>query len=257
MSKQQYQATDYIDVAARIVEFRTQHPDGSLQPADPTTPYRVETIAGDTYIVVVAAAYRSPDDPRPGMGMAYEVYPGRTNFTRGSELQNAETSAWGRAIVAALAADTKRGVASAEEVRNRSAEREDPKAVAKAAVWEQAKRLGLDVPALRDRFAQDYSGLVLEDANASDLRTFAEKLGKEGANGLPLNKDGSVSKRQTTDDERAAAGMMTDEQEKAHKALAAETVANPKKAERSAGIPSDEDPWANLPVATPGQGNAA
>jgi hypothetical protein len=256
MTKQQYQANDYIDVAARIVEFRTQHPEGSLQPADPTTPYRVETIAGDTYIVVVAAAYRSPDDPRPGMGMAYEVYPGRTNFTRGSELQNAETSAWGRAIVAALAADTKRGVASAEEVRNRSAEREDPKAVAVAAVWEQAKRLGMDRPQLRERYAADYSGRDINEANAGDLRSFAEKLGKEGVNGLPLNKDGSVSKRQTTDEERAAAGMMTDEQAKEHKNLAAETVANPKLAERSAGVPADEDPWA-IPVATPGQGTAA
>ena len=36
----------------------------------------------------------------------------------------AETSAWGRAIVAALAADTKRGVASADEVRARRAEPE-------------------------------------------------------------------------------------------------------------------------------------
>src|SRR5690606_40824121 len=72
--------------------------------------------------VVVAAAYRTPDDQRPGIGMAYEPYPGRTPYTRGSELQNAETSAWGRAIVAALAADTRRGIASAEEVR-RSEER--------------------------------------------------------------------------------------------------------------------------------------
>lgn len=115
---------DYIDVAARIVEFRTKHPDGSLQPADPAAPFRIIELAGQPYIVVVAAAYRSPDDQRPGIGMAYEPVPGKTNFTRGSELQNAETSAWGRAIVAALAGDTKRSVASAEEVRNREADRE-------------------------------------------------------------------------------------------------------------------------------------
>jgi len=114
----------YVDVAARIVEFRTKHPDGSLQPANLDKPYELLTVGSDTYIVVVAAAYRTPDDPRPGIGMAYEPYPGRTPYTRGSELQNAETSAWGRAIVAALAADTRQGVASADEVRNRRAERE-------------------------------------------------------------------------------------------------------------------------------------
>lgn len=116
----------YIDVASRIAEFRAKHPEGSLQPADPSKPFEILTIGQDVFVVVVAAAYRSADDQRPGIGMAYEPYPGRTPYTRGSELQNAETSAWGRAIVAALAADTNKGVASYEEVRNRSAERQQP-----------------------------------------------------------------------------------------------------------------------------------
>lgn len=116
--------SSYVDVAARIVEFRTKHPEGSLQPADVATPFQVVEIGGQTYIAVVAAAYRSPADTRPGIGMAYEQFPGQTPYTRGSELQNAETSAWGRAIVAALAADTRQGVASRDEVQNRVAERE-------------------------------------------------------------------------------------------------------------------------------------
>ena len=116
--------SDYVDVPARIAEFRTKHPEGSLQPQDLSNPYKVETIGDRTYIVVIAAAYRTPDDPRPGIGMAYEQFPGRTPYTRDSELQNAETSAWGRAIVAALAADTKRSVASREEVQNRQADRD-------------------------------------------------------------------------------------------------------------------------------------
>jgi hypothetical protein len=109
----------YNTVAERIAEFRAKHPEGSLRPADMLQPYEVREIAGETVIVVVAAAYRAPDDPAPGIGMASEYYPGRTAFTRGSELMNAETSAWGRAIVAVLAADTQKGVASREEVRNR------------------------------------------------------------------------------------------------------------------------------------------
>lgn len=117
---------DYVDVAERIVEFRNKYPDGSLQPADLARPYSVEEIAGGTFIVVVAAAYRTADDTRPGVGMAQEPFPGRTAFTRGSELQNAETSAWGRAIVAALAADTKRGVSTAEEIRNRAEDLKNP-----------------------------------------------------------------------------------------------------------------------------------
>ncbi|MBA9003699.1 hypothetical protein [Thermomonospora cellulosilytica] len=124
MSRFNPEDTGYIDVASRLVEFRTKHPEGSLQPANPDQPYRLERFGEQAFVVYVAAAYRTPDDPRPGIGVAWEPFPGRTPYTRNSELMNAETSAWGRAILAALAADSKKGIASAEEVRNRQAERE-------------------------------------------------------------------------------------------------------------------------------------
>lgn len=110
----------YIDVATRIQEFREQYPEGCLRPAVLDRPYTIQEVGDKTFIVVVAAAYRNPDDPTPGIGMAWEPFPGPTNFTRDSELQNAETSAWGRAIVAVGAADAKK-VASANEVANRAA----------------------------------------------------------------------------------------------------------------------------------------
>lgn len=113
---------DYNDVASRILEFRAKHPQGSLQPANPAKPYEIITVGDQTIVIVTMAAYRTADDPRPGIASAQEVFPGRTAFTRGSEIQNAETSAVGRAIVFALAADTRRGIASADEVRNHQAE---------------------------------------------------------------------------------------------------------------------------------------
>ncbi len=113
---------DYVDVAARIAEFRERYPNGSLQPAVLIAPYEVREIGERTFIVYTAAAYRTPDDARPGVGVAWEPFPGRTPYTRDSELMNAETSAWGRAIIAVLAADSRRGVASQEEVRNRMTE---------------------------------------------------------------------------------------------------------------------------------------
>ncbi len=114
MSRQQFALDDYVDVAARIAEFRTKYPDGSLQQVS----LDFREVAGAWWVVYTAGAYRSPDDARPGHGTAWEPVPGKTPYTRDSELQNAETAAWGRAIVAVLAADTKKGVASAEEVRN-------------------------------------------------------------------------------------------------------------------------------------------
>lgn len=113
---------DYKSVVERIADFKAKHPEGCLRLADPSVPYRIETIADKTFVVVVAAAYRSPDDPMPGVGIAWEPFPGPTNFTRDSELQNAETSAWGRAIVAVLASESK-SVASQDDVNNRGSGR--------------------------------------------------------------------------------------------------------------------------------------
>lgn len=114
MAARQAFASDYIDVATRIVEFRDRFPDGSLQQVS----LDFKEVGGTAWVIYTAAAYRTPEDPRPGHGTAWEPVPGWTPFTKGSEVQNAETAAWGRAIVAALAGDAKKGIASAEEVRN-------------------------------------------------------------------------------------------------------------------------------------------
>lgn len=107
--------SDYNDVSGRISDFRTKHPEGSLQQVS----LDFREVDSRWWVVYTAAAYRTPDDARPGIGTAWEPVPGKTPYTKDSELQNAETAAWGRAIVAALAADTKKGIASAEEIRNR------------------------------------------------------------------------------------------------------------------------------------------
>ncbi len=122
MSKEYKGPLDYIDVATRIVEFREKYPEGSLSQVNLQF---ISDFAGKDWVVYTAAAYRTPDDQQPGMGTAWEPVPGPTRFTRDSEVQNAETAAWGRAMVAALAVDTKKGVASAEEVRNRQPDTKD------------------------------------------------------------------------------------------------------------------------------------
>ena len=204
---------DYVDVAQRIADFRALYPHGSLQPLDPAHPWEQAVVQGvtknnepfaATMIVYVAAAYRTPDDPRPGIGMAWEVFPGRTPYTLGSELMNAETSAWGRAIIAVLASDSKAGVASRQEVKARRAERDD---------------------------------------------------------GLPTNADGSLSRSRTTDEEKAAAGVMTSAQQAEHTALQpkqAEVRGKVRRlsaaqieqwgAEARAANP-DPDPWLDQPAA--------
>ena len=102
---------DYVDVAERLRIFKAAYPNGSLQQAS----LQFIEFGGKSWVVYTAAAFRSPDDIAPGHGTAWEPVPGTTSFKRDSEVMNAETSAWGRAILAVLAADTKR-IASKNEV---------------------------------------------------------------------------------------------------------------------------------------------
>lgn len=103
--------SDYIEVKDRVQAFYAKYPDGSLQ-----SEYEIVTIGEKVWIVVKAYAYRTPDDPRPGIGHAWESYPGTTSFTRTSELMVGETSALGRAT-AALGIAVSRSIASKNEVR--------------------------------------------------------------------------------------------------------------------------------------------
>jgi hypothetical protein len=115
----------YVDVAERIRQLREKHPEAVLRPYDPANPFKVMEIGGREFIIYTAACYRTPDDPMPAIAVAAEPAVGKTNYTRDSEVMNAETSAWGRCIVAALAADTQK-IASLDEVRNRKAEEAAP-----------------------------------------------------------------------------------------------------------------------------------
>lgn len=112
-----YDLEGYNTVPERIAEFREKYPDGRLKQKSLEF---IRDFAGKDWVVFTAEAWRTAEDPAPAEGTAWEPVPGPTKFTKDSEVQNAETAAWGRAIVAALAADTSKGIASKEEVRNRS-----------------------------------------------------------------------------------------------------------------------------------------
>jgi hypothetical protein len=188
-----FKMDDYVPVNERIGAFKTEHPEGSLQSKI------VELTEGR--VTVMAMAYRTPDDPRPGVGHSSLEIPGSTPFTRGSEIENAETSAWGRAI-AALGFEVKRGVSSAEEVRNKQPEQgrgarassPDAPAPVQRSPEEQAL-IGqlLEVPMMtvaRMTLLADAVGVEKgERANADQLRAMLERATQPGAGVPPAPAD--------------------------------------------------------------------
>jgi hypothetical protein len=111
-----YNMDGYIDVPSRMALFYKRHPEGSLQ----MDPIEWVEIDGKRWALGRAYAYRTPDDPRPGIGTAWEIVPGTTSFTRGSEVQNLETSAWGRAI-GSLGIGIDKSIATLDEIEHAKA----------------------------------------------------------------------------------------------------------------------------------------
>lgn len=99
---------EYVDVAERVKQFYDRYPDGRLTTVD----FFPEDVHG-----LPCESVQDAGRSATGHCVAWEPVPGPTQFTRDSELMNAQTAAIGRAIVM-LGFDTKK-LASTEEVRAR------------------------------------------------------------------------------------------------------------------------------------------
>jgi hypothetical protein len=107
---------DYVEVKDRIKLFYELYAQGRLVTGEVRVSNEPD---GVPRVYVQAFAYRTPDDPLPGVGWSWMELPGKSSYTKGSELENTETSAWGRAI-GSLGILIDRSIASANEVQNKS-----------------------------------------------------------------------------------------------------------------------------------------
>jgi len=118
----QFSLGDYVDVKERINLALAKYPELSLQ-----FEFKGVLESNPDFIWGIAYAYRTPDDPRPGIGTACELAIGKTTFSRGSEIMVLETSCWGRAL-GALGIGLGKSIATKQEVeaaQNRNAN-DDP-----------------------------------------------------------------------------------------------------------------------------------
>lgn len=152
---------DYVPVNERIAAWYEKWPDGRIV-ADP---FSICEVGGKTFVTVTARVYTQASDPTPSQGSAWEPYPGTTNFTRDSELQNCETSAVGRALAMA-GIEVKRGIASREDVANR----QRPASIADEDVARLKARL-LDLP---DYVQADVKQMVKDAGRRLDELTPAQ-----------------------------------------------------------------------------------
>lgn len=107
-----FDLTDYVDVRHRLELALLQYPDLRVVEDSPA----LINIGERVYIQCAVTVYRTHDDTTPGRAYCWEVFPGRTPYTKDSEQMNGATSALGRAL-GYMGFGIKSGLASADEVR--------------------------------------------------------------------------------------------------------------------------------------------
>ncbi|NBW21736.1 MAG: hypothetical protein EBR82_78640 [Caulobacteraceae bacterium] len=168
----------YQEVAERVHAFYATYPMGSIR----TESVEFVQVAGKDYVLVKAAVYRGPDDPHPGTGTAMDPIPGTTPFTKGSEVENAETSSWGRALASIGLGGRK--IATADEVAVKTAQTATRVTITEAQGKELAKLAadkGLATPELRKLVANAMQVPVakarLLDLTFGEFRAVMQNLG--------------------------------------------------------------------------------
>ena len=157
-------AADYVEVADRIRAWYEAYPNGRIVT-------EIVQIT-DKVVVVKASAYRgeTPDEQPAGVGHSSMNIPGSTPYTRGSELENTETSAAGRALV--MAGLPSKKVASGDEIRAKSggaAPKADPLVAA-------AKNIFDDVEIKESPVVLDWLSAIDGANDAAELQRVGQEI---------------------------------------------------------------------------------
>jgi len=150
---------DYVDVATRLRELLEKYPTASVEASPP----KLVSVDGAHFVEVTVTITA---DGRTARASAWEPIPGKTPYTKDSEMMNAETSALGRAC-GMWGIGLKKSVASLDEVRAR-------REASKQAHPSNQPPINEDQPVV-DR---GQSGTPATDKQLGAIRAMHKKLGK-------------------------------------------------------------------------------
>ena len=85
---------DYVDVPTRLAEALKRWPDLRIQETKPV----IVTVDNQQYVEISCTVWNDASDLLPTVAYCWEPIPGRTPYTKGSEMMNASTSCLGRAL---------------------------------------------------------------------------------------------------------------------------------------------------------------
>lgn len=145
---------DYNEVSQRVAAFNEDYESGRIVTSVVAHHLEITEIAegsrtsgkyrqplAEGYVIVRAEVYRSAEDVQPaGVGHSWMLVPGITQYTRDAELENAETSAVGRAL-AMIGYYAKGGsLASNQEIAAKGGERGESQEQPRAGTQRRSRR---------------------------------------------------------------------------------------------------------------------
>jgi hypothetical protein len=181
---------DYVDVRHRLELALLKFPNLRVVENEP----ELIPIGERVYIQCAVTVYRDHDDPQPMRAYCWEVFPGRTPYTKDSEQMNGATSALGRAL-GYMGFGIKAGLASANEVRtaqgnshpsteprNEPQQRPQPQRATGGALqgMATAKQLDLIGTMRKERGLEPYDNNGKTYAEASDEITRLKGIARNG-----------------------------------------------------------------------------
>ena len=113
-----YKLDGYVTVNERLRMALERWPDLRVVEASP----KIVTVGDAAFVEVTVTVWRSPDDTLPCTAAAWEPIPGKTPYTRDSEMMNCSTSSLGRCL-GLMGIGTASSMASADEVIARDYDR--------------------------------------------------------------------------------------------------------------------------------------
>jgi len=105
---------DYVDVPTRLAEALKRWPNLRIQETKPI----IVVVDNQQYVEISCTVWRDETDLLPMIAYCWEPIPGRTPYTKGSEMMNASTSCLGRAL-GFLGMGINKSIASRNEVQAR------------------------------------------------------------------------------------------------------------------------------------------
>jgi hypothetical protein len=109
-----FKLDNYVDVPTRLRMALDKYPELRIVESG----HQIHDFGGHTVLICTVTVYRAPDDTLPVVASAQESLPGKTPYTRDSELMVGMTSAVGRAL-GYMGFGIDKSIASSNEVKAR------------------------------------------------------------------------------------------------------------------------------------------